>query len=57
MEFAIAMGVAAVLQALEDKKAYQKYADKLAKVYVKIERVADKSPTLGGAIIAARRKQ
>lgn len=56
MEYFVAIGVAALLQALEDKKALVKILPKVAKVFVAIERAAETSPSLAGAIEKARMK-
>lgn len=56
MEYFVAIGVAALLEALQDKKALVKITPKVAKVFVAIERAAELSPTLTAAIEAARRK-
>lgn len=56
MEYFISIGVAALIQALEDSKALVKFASKFAKVYVAIERAAETSPTLRAAIEKARAK-
>lgn len=56
MELLVAMGVAALIEALQDKKALVKILPKVAKVFVAIERVAEVNPSLAGAIERARSK-
>jgi len=56
MDYFVSIGVAAIIEALQDKKALQKIAPKLAKVFVAIERAAEQSPTLSAAIEKARTK-
>jgi len=56
MDYFIAIGVAALLQALEDRGAIVKFASKFAKVFVAIERAAEINATLRGAIEKARAK-
>jgi hypothetical protein len=56
MDMLVAMGVAAIIEALQNKKNLQALAPKIAKVFVAIERAAQVSPTLSGAIEAAKRK-
>jgi len=57
MEFFISAGVAYIVEAIQDKKAIIKHADKFAKVFVKIERAAEQVPTLAAAIERQRQKQ
>lgn len=54
MDMLVAMGIAALLEALQDKKAVARILPKLAKVYVAIERVAEANPALSAAIEKAR---
>jgi len=54
MEYFVAIGVAALLEALQDKKALTKILPKVAKVFVAIEREAEQSPALAAAIEKAR---
>lgn len=56
MDALVAMGVAAIIEAMQDKRAIQRLAPKLAKLFIVIERAAETSPVLSGAIIGARRK-
>jgi len=56
MEVFIGIAVSILLEALNTASVVQKNAMKIAKVFVAIERYADSSPVLMGAIIAARRK-
>jgi len=56
MELLVSMGVAAIIEALLNKKNHVTLAPKLAKVFVAIERAAQSSPTLAGAIERARSK-
>lgn len=56
MDTLISMGVAAVLDALLDKKRVITLAPKLAKLFVALERTAEHVPTLAGAIERARQK-
>ena len=56
MDIFIAIGVAALIEALKDRKALSKSAPKLAKVFVAIERASTLSPVLTAAIEAARLK-
>jgi hypothetical protein len=56
MEYFVAIGVAALLEALQDKRALLKILPKVAKVYVAIERVAETSAPLAAAIERARSK-
>lgn len=52
----IAMGVSLLMEALLEKKEVIKYADKFAKVFVRIERQAESTPPLAAAIERARQK-
>lgn len=54
MEILISMGIAALLEGLQDRKALPKIAAKVAKVFVAIERTAESSPLLTAAIEKAR---
>jgi len=56
MELLVSMGVAAIIEALLNRKNHVTLAPKLAKVFVAIERAAQSSPTLAGAIEKARSK-
>ena len=56
MDYFISIGVAALLQALEERTALIKFAPKFAKVFVAIERAAASNPTLAAAIVKARDK-
>lgn len=57
MDFWIDLGITAVLRLLRSKKEIKQWADALAKVFVKIEVVAELEPTLKQAIHAQRQKQ
>ena len=56
MEYFVSIGVAALLEALQDKKALVKIVPKVAKVFVAIERAAETSAVLTAAIEKARMK-
>ena len=56
MDIFIAIGVAALLETLKDRKALNKSLPKFAKVFVAIERAAALSPALTAAIETARLK-
>lgn len=56
MELLVSMGIAAILEALKDKRSVAKILDKLAKVYVAIEREAEVTPMLRARIETARHK-
>lgn len=56
MEYFVSIGVAALLEALQDKKALVKILPKIAKVFVAIEREAALNVSLAAAIERARSK-
>jgi hypothetical protein len=56
MEVFIGIAVSILLEALNTHSVVQKNAARIAKVFVAIERFAESSPVLTGAIEAARRK-
>jgi hypothetical protein len=56
MDYFVSIGVAAIIEALQDRKALQRIAPKLAKLFVAIERAAELSPPLSAAIEKARMK-
>lgn len=56
MDLFVSLGIAALLEALADKKSHVRLAPKFAKVLVSIERASITSPVLREAIIAAREK-
>lgn len=56
MEYFVSIGVAALLEALQDKKAVVKIQSKIAKVFVAIEREAALNVSLAAAIERARSK-
>lgn len=56
MEVFIAIGVAALIEALNNVGVVQKNASKFAKVFVAIERFAETSPMLRAAIEKARQR-
>lgn len=56
MDFFISAGVAWLIEALLDRKNVAKFADKFAKVFVKIEQVAESNAVLNTAILKQRSK-
>lgn len=56
MELLAAMGVAALIEAVQTKSALMKILPKVAKVFVVIERAAEVNPSLAAAIERARSK-
>ncbi|HEY9758860.1 MAG TPA: hypothetical protein V6C97_27070 [Oculatellaceae cyanobacterium] len=56
MEYFVAIGVAALIEALQDRKALRRVLPKVAKVFVAIERAAEVQPELTAAIERARQK-
>ena len=56
MEYWVSIGVAALLEALQDKKAITKILPKIAKVFVAIERESQVNANLAAAIERARNR-
>ncbi|HKY46330.1 MAG TPA: hypothetical protein VJM50_24770 [Pyrinomonadaceae bacterium] len=57
MDFWVELGVTAVLSVLRSKSDVKKWAPKLAKIYAKVEKVAQLEPALAQAIHDARSKE
>jgi len=56
MDMLVSMGVAAVLEALKDRKAFIRNLPKLVKLYVALERLRKSSPLFDSAITEAESK-
>lgn len=56
MDFYIDVAVTLLLRALEDKKNWTKFGAALAKVFVRLERVIEQSPTLRAQVEIQRAK-
>jgi len=56
MDMLVSMGVAAILEAVKDRKVFLRNLPKLVKVYVALDRLRKLSPALDAAITKAEEK-